>query len=74
MMERIDNELECSARELLAYLDTESEIEKKLAVYSKQFSLKECGRQFLQRPRERWSLLSDAVYTDTAADKLFICV
>ena len=30
MMERIDNELECSARELLAYLDTESEIEKSL--------------------------------------------
>ena len=29
-MERIDNELECSARELLAYLDTESEIEKSL--------------------------------------------
>jgi hypothetical protein len=29
-MERIDNELECSARELLAYLDTESEIEKTL--------------------------------------------
>ena len=30
MMERIDNELECSARELLAYLDTESELEKSL--------------------------------------------
>ena len=29
-MERIDNELECSARELLAYLDTESELEKSL--------------------------------------------
>ena len=37
------------------------------------FSLKECGRQCLQRPREHWSLRSDAVYIDTAADKRFSC-
>jgi len=49
-MDRIDNELECRARELLAYLDTELAVEEALPF---AFWSKKCGPQFLQRPRER---------------------
>jgi len=60
-MDLLDNELERRARELLAYLDMELAIEESLP-FAVGFLVKKCGPQFLQRPRKRWRLRTDAGY------------
>ena len=48
----VDNELECRARKLLAYLDTEFAIEETLP-FAVGFMVEKMRAAFLRMPRER---------------------
>ena len=65
-MNNVDNELECRARKLLAYLDTEFAIEETLP-FAVGFMVEKMRAAFLRMPRERWRRRTDAGYTRTVA-------